>query len=94
MVDKPIAAPPPLDDGPLPNEPLLKTGGVGTVIGSVLALLVVFDVVHLTYTQQVVVLGAAATLAPVVTALIGRLRTYGPDTVRLLLRTERDRHTT
>jgi uncharacterized RDD family membrane protein YckC len=81
--------PPPLDEGPQPQEPLLTVGFVVPAATAVLYLLVQFSV-PLTNGQQAAILGALAALLPIVTAAIGRRRVYSPESVRLLLRSKID----
>ncbi len=85
-----VPVPPPLDDGPQPQEPVVKAGTIGTFVTSTLVLLVAFRV-PLTHTQQLAILGFVAGATPIVMALWHRRQVFSPETVRLLLRTERDK---
>ncbi len=87
-----LPAAPPLDDGPQPQEPVLKSGTIGTAAASVMTLLVVFSV-PLNKAQQVAILGVIASVLPLVMAFIHRRRVFSPESVRLLMRSERDKHT-
>ncbi len=76
--------------GPLPSEPVLTAGAIGSVTTSIIAVMVAFAF-PLTDDQQVAILGLVTVLAPLVMAVIHRRTVYAPESVRLLLETERDR---
>lgn len=85
-----VVEPPSLDDGPQPQEPVIKAGTIGTFVTSTLVLLVAFRV-PLTHTQQLAVIGFVAGATPIVMALWHRRQVFSPESVRLLLRSERDK---
>lgn len=67
-----------------PAEPLLSVGLFTTFVIAAIALLISFGV-PLSDKQQSAILALVAAAAPLVTALIGRLRVYSPRTVARLL---------
>jgi len=64
-----------------PSEPLAKVGGVTAAATAFIALFVAFGA-HLTHAQVIAILGVVAVLAPLVTAIWGRLKVWSPATAR------------
>lgn len=77
------------------KEPLITVGGITTVVTAVLVLLVAYGI-NVNNNQQAAILGVVAVLAPIVVAVIGRLKTWSPRSVRRVVQQavaeERGRH--
>lgn len=78
MPDTGIPATPPPG---APAEPLITVGGITAGVTAVLALLVAFGL-SLSDAQNAAVLGVAAVLAPIVVAVVGRLKVWSPASAR------------
>lgn len=77
-------APDPEPTDSKPAEPLLAVGLFTALLVAAFGLLISFGV-PLSDSQQSAILGLVAAAAPLITALIGRLRVYSPRTVARLL---------
>lgn len=64
----------------LSKEPAAFVGVLTSIASSVIALLVAFGA-DITPEQRIALLGAVATLAPVLSAILIRARVYAPETV-------------
>ena len=87
-----VPAPPALDQGPLPQEPAVKAGSWIAVVTTGIALLVSLGV-PISTEVKVALLGFLVAAAPFVTAVIVRAKVYSPESVRLMLRSEKDKRT-
>lgn len=67
-----------------PKEPLISVGFVVAAGTALLAVLVAFGL-HLSDAQTAAILTALTVLAPLVVVLLGRLRVFSPDTVRVMV---------
>lgn len=85
---EPVPAPNPTDRR---KEPLLKRAGLMATVTAVMGLLISFNVVHLTDTQQGLVLTAIGGAATMIAAWWARRHVYPPNSVNKLLSTARAR---
>lgn len=78
-----------------PKEPLITVGTITAIVTTGLALLVAYGI-NVNNNQQAAILGVIAVLAPIVVAVVGRLKVWSPQSVRAVVQQarfeERERH--
>lgn len=79
---------PPVPAANAPSEPLLTAGTLVTVFSAILAAIVSFGL-KINDDQQAKLLGLILILAPLIVAVVGRMRAWAPASVRKLVQQER-----
>jgi hypothetical protein len=79
---------PPVPAVNAPSEPLLTAGTIITVFSAVLAAIVSFGL-NISDDQQAKLLGVILVVAPLIVAVVGRIKAWSPASVRKLVHEER-----